>query len=144
MSYVPGGRLGRLYFPSSSVVALNCVPFVALMAVTVAPATGPPVDFVTVPETIPRSAGIFIPGMFGIGACPAGGGGGAGFCCASAVRAPIKTTIATAARRDDRRPQSLHVIRRSFSRGCDFGTRQSASYGRPRRHVRRLDGNPLL
>ena len=48
------------------------MPLVVLVARTVAPATGAlSAAFVTVPETIPRSAGIFMPGMFCCCACPA-------------------------------------------------------------------------
>ena len=74
------------------------MPLTALVASTIAPATGAlSAAFVTVPETIPRSAaGIFMPGMF----C----------CCAwPALAATAQTTIGTTAT-PRRRARLDHVV----------------------------------
>ncbi len=54
MSYLPTGSAPNEYVPWASVVAVNCAPFSALIAVTVASATGAPLSFLTTPRTPPR------------------------------------------------------------------------------------------
>src|SRR5215213_5594381 len=90
------------------------MPFVVLVASTVAPATGAlSADLVTVPDTIPRSAGIFMPGMFGTGAWGA---------CAALTRAAEVTDTSAIARHATRLAGVIDIML-FLSRRCTAAAR---------------------